>query len=207
MLILYLLIITPLSKPLALPLLYSENVPVVHVDQENRLHLGLPQSVLEHAEVKAHLRTGLTTTFVHRVSVRLAGGTREVMARLDIRYELWDEVFLVTLHTGLAPTELFRFSGMEELEHWWRGSNLVLGQLPENAEILSDVRVVVEVLPFSASEQKEAQRWFSNTGNRGQSNDSNVEADAFDLFLTTSIKRNPLLSFRWDVAVSTLRPK
>ena len=56
---------------------------------------GLPP-ILAGSEVKEHLTTGLTTTFVLKLTSRDAAGKKIVGAgRVQVRYELWDEVFYV----------------------------------------------------------------------------------------------------------------
>lgn len=203
MLILFLLFASPYARPHTLIL--AGDTPVIQLDEDGYLYMGLPENVLDHEEVGAHLKTGLTTSFIHTVSLRLEQGTFKEFARVDVRYELWDELYLVSLHTKMGLYQKLSFQSFDELKTWWRGNNILVATYPLDPQPISDARVKVEVLPFSAAEMKAAQRWFVNTrqARKVPSGDDDQEVelgtDAFRIFLTTSIKRHPLLSFRWKV--------
>jgi hypothetical protein len=53
----------------------------------------LPLSILQDASVRKQLRSGLTTTFI--VAVRQRDTKVISGARIEIRYDLWDEVWIV----------------------------------------------------------------------------------------------------------------
>ena len=86
------------------------------------------------------------------------GGRARGGARIDIRYELWDEVWLVTRADTSGRTQRARFASFEQLEAWWR--DLRLEVLPPAASP-GPAEVRLRVIPFSQSEQLDAQRWFS----------------------------------------------
>jgi len=85
--------------------------PRLEAGSGSRLVLtGLPP-ILADEEVKEHLTTGLTTTLQFRVGGnKLAGG-----ARVEIRYDLWDEVFLVKAGGIDGRAESYRASSLDEL--------------------------------------------------------------------------------------------
>ena len=164
--------------------------------------------LLRNGEVRQHLGTGLTTTLAFEV--RLGGGKARGGARIDIRYELWDEIWLVTRADTLGRTQRARFPSFEQLESWWR--DLRLEVLPaRTAPGPAEVRL--RVIPFSQSEQLDAQRWFSRSLALppGQTSSDSAGAvsgileepsgDLFNLLLATSIGRPALLEYEWKVAV------
>jgi hypothetical protein len=158
--------------------------------------------VLRQKDVRHHLGTGLTTTlaFEVRAGDRTRGG-----ARIDVRYELWDEVWLVTRADTSGRTQRARFPSFEQLESWWR--DLRLDVLPARASA-GQVEVRLRIIPFSQSEQLDAQRWFSRSlatepaaGSAGAVTGVLAEptGDLFNLLLATSIGRSALLEFEWNV--------
>lgn len=161
--------------------------------------------VLRQEEVRRHLGTGLTTTVAFEV--RTLGGTRtRGGARIDIRYELWDEVWLVTRADTSGRTQRTRFASFEQLEAWWR--DLRLEVLPARSPA-GPAELRLRVIPFSQSEQLDAQRWFSrslsgeSTGSAGAVSGVVAEptSDLFNLLLATSIGRPALLEFEWRLSV------
>lgn len=172
---------------------------------------GLPD-VLSRSEVRLHLTTGLTTTFLVRVTASDETGRKVKGAgRADVRWELWDEVFLTASlgAAGRARTE--SLPSFERLVGWWRGL-----ELPVAAGLSPGgrwrVKVEVSVVPFSRSEQRDAQRWVSDTlGERGRpaprpSTSDTPEADGrgtagiLDLLIVTSIKRPNLATYVWTAS-------
>jgi hypothetical protein len=157
--------------------------------------------VLRQKEVRHHLGTGLTTTLAFEVRADRARGG----ARIDIRYELWDEVWLVTRADTSGHTQRARFPSFDQLESWWR--DLRLDVLPARASA-GQAEVRLRIIPFSQSEQLDAQRWFSRSlateppnGSAGAVTGvlSEPSGDLFNLLLATSIGRPALLEFEWNV--------
>jgi hypothetical protein len=160
--------------------------------------------LLRNGEVRDHLGTGLTTTLAFEV--RLGGGRARGGARIDIRYELWDEIWLVTRADTLGRTQRARFPSFEQLESWWR--DLRLDVLPPRTPA-GPAEVRLRVIPFSQSEQLDAQRWFSrslaadSSGSAGSVSGLLEESpgDLFNLLLATSIGRPALQEYEWKLAV------
>ena len=164
--------------------------------------------LLRNGEVRQHLGTGLTTTLAFEV--RLGGGGKaRGGARIDIRYELWDEIWLVTRADTLGQTQRTRFPSFEQLESWWR--DLRLEVLPARTTP-GPAEVRLRVIPFSQSEQLDAQRWFSRslaaepTDSAGAVSGLLEEpsGDLFNLLLATSIGRPALQEYEWKLTVPTI---
>lgn len=160
--------------------------------------------LLRNGEVRRHLETGLTTTLAFEV--RLGGGRARGGARIDIRYELWDEIWLVTRADTLGRTQRARFPSFEQLESWWR--DLRLDVLPaRTAPGPAEVRL--RVILFSQSEQLDAQRWFSRILAAEPSDSAGAvsglldepSGDLFNLLLATSIGRPALQEYEWKLGV------
>ena len=72
----------------------------------------------------------------------------------------------------------------------------------------SNLRLTLEVIPFSSAEQSHAREWFSSTGSLpnanvgGESGDQVRNRGLIDLIVATSIKRNAILRVRWRLRVS-----
>lgn len=187
--------------------------PRVVADADGLLLDGLPQ-VLDDPEIRRQLDSGLTTTFRVRVETRDASGTASGGGRIDIRYEPWDEIYeLAAVGVDMRPLT-DTVDSFEALIRQW--ATLRLRVLPRRSAsaprtIPSRVRIDLEVIPFSQQEQREVQRWFSESMDEAQggsaegvgavSNDrSEALAEVLDLLLATSIQRRPLVAWRWTVA-------
>lgn len=170
---------------------------------------GLP-NILSRPEVKPHLSTGLTTTFVLRVTAADETGNKiKGGGRIDLRWEPWDEVFLTTALGADGRVRRESLPSLDRLAVWWHGLEIpaATGLAPGGRW---EVRVEVSVIPFSASEQRDTQRWFSDS--LGQAPPApastpqeqaaaprtvNPNSGVLDLLIATSIKRHSLISFTW----------
>ena len=190
--------------------LEAAEAPRLELDAERRLILtGLPP-ILADDGVKEHLTTGLTTSFSFRPGGKLPGG-----ARVDVRYDLWDEVFHVVAASRGDRLQQTRLTSFAALVEWWQGLRLAL----LDADRLERpwprrLKVHVDVVPFSASEQDDAQRWLSESieqGRRSGTDEVGRSGDAaadtlsrtFNLLLATSIRRRPLASYTWSLFLPT----
>jgi hypothetical protein len=204
---------------LAAPAAGSAQGPVFRFDRAGLLLVrDLPQ-ILPRPEVKPHLSTGLTTSFVLRVTAVDGSGRKLTGAgQVDIRYEPWDEVYLTRRIGADRQVRKETVTSYEGLLTWWRGLEVPVlaggasGVVGGPSLAAWDVRVEVEVIPFSRSEQREAQRWISDSiegGGRPPAGDRQETAGAaddagldgvLDLLLATSIKRRSLVSYTWKAA-------
>ncbi len=187
--------------------------PRLELDHGALVISGLPD-VLSRPEVRPQLASGLTTTFVVRVSAddehgaKAAGG-----GTVAVRFEPWDEVFLVAAAGVEGGARKDSLPSFERLSVWWR--DLKLPVLPATALSPAGpwrVKVAVHVVPFSESERADTQSWFSASVGGGQrSNAQDLSAAAkkspesgiLDLLVATSIQRRSLVSYDWTV---TFRP-
>ena len=202
---------------LLLPLLLASaagaaETPRIEVDPERRLVLtGLPP-ILADEGVKEHLTTGLTTSIYFRPA-KIAGA-----ARVDIRYDLWDEVFHLAA-AGLGERiEHAEAASFEDLLAWWQRLRLVLAdgrQLGEPRP--KKLRVTADVVPFSQAERSDTQRWFSEsidqasqsgTAEVGRAGEEPTEtlSRTFNLLLATSIRRRALASYPWTLTLPAETP-
>lgn len=152
---------------------------------------SLPLRVIQAPGVQKRLAGGLTTIFlvVARDGGRIAGASR-----IEVRYDLWDEVYLVKKIDFDRKIEQQRIASRDALERWWRAAPLRLGTVPAGAD------VELTVLPFSSAEQDDAREWLSKSGGvtspsagRGASN------TLVDALIGTTIYARPILTYRWKL--------
>ncbi len=164
--------------------------------------------LLGREEIRKHLQTGLTTTLAFQLrSDGESGG-----ARVDIRYELWDEVWIVTRADASGRVQRVTFPSFDRLAEWWRDLRLealrARRKAPEKAGI---VEVRLRVIPFSQSEQLDAQRWFSRALEQQSGSGSGASVtqalkeqpepfgNVLSLLLATSISRRALEEYEWNL--------
>lgn len=185
--------------------------PRVVIDAEQRLVVGKLVAILDEDAVARQLESGLTTTFFFRIEAagQVLGG-----ARVDVRYDLWDEVFEVAAVGADLRGERATLAGRAALAAWWSGLELVVAErdslaAPRPRELV----LALEVVPFSASEQDDAQRWFvrsfgeSATKTGPQVTDpAERRGDSLEkvlgVLMATSIRSSALYTTRWAVAVT-----
>lgn len=154
---------------------------------------ALPSSVLQDQSVKKQLGSGLTTTFVVAVRQRDTGSL--TAARMEVRYDLWDEVWLVKRVEFDGKTDRQRIASADALERWWRAPVRVFATDADRALL----QVEVSVLPFSAAEEDDARAWISKSGGLGTASGGSGLVDAL---IGTTISAKPITSFRWNVDLS-----
>jgi hypothetical protein len=168
--------------------------------------------ILAEEEVRKQLGTGLTTTFLFTAEARGAAGAKVAgAARVDIRYDLWDEVYLVSRLDGSGRLERANFPSFERLADWWRGARLLLIRAPADAGA-QRVEVRLRIIPFSQSEQRDTQRWFTQALSGEKAGSAGAVSDAvrdqpesfsqvINLLMATSIGRPALLESVWKLSV------
>lgn len=148
----------------------------------DRVLVTLPDAVLKDARVRSRLDSALTTTFILKTSL---GGA----ARIEIRYDLWDEVYRVRRNAA-AQQQLAKTA----LEQWWR--------TPIDAGRLTGERHAIEieliVLPFSAAEEIDARQWLSKSGGAGAP--SADPSSIVDVLIGTTLSARPIVSYRWSLS-------
>lgn len=199
-----------LGLPLGLLLLTAAAPPGdgvrLDLDSERGVVLsGLPP-ILAEEEVRRHLTTGLTTTFLFRLEPQLQDAT--VGARIELRYELWDEVFHVSVLTADGQLRRSVVPTFEELSSWWQQLGLLVMGLETLQTADRDVRVVLEVIPFSQAERDDTERWFSEVigaAAHGTEDEADRSPDdreqslgrVLSIMIATSIQRPALTSYQW----------
>lgn len=177
----------------------------------DRLVLVEGPDMLGRETVEEHLQSGLTLSFAFQVEADLEGGKATGGALVEVRFDLWDEVFLVDVTDGLGSRRRLRHPSREALADWWRSPSLALLRSPR-ASSSSSARVEVElsVIPFSAAEEEDARRWFSRSLDRaGETSTSEISQTSGDapadidrmlhLLMATSIRRSSIVGYRWTL--------
>jgi hypothetical protein len=184
--------------------------PAVEVAREGLVLTRLP-AILAEEEVKKQLGTGLTTSFLFEVKAQGNAGKSKGGARVDVRYDLWDEIYIVTRIDASGRAVRTTLPSFERLGEWWREARLVVLRPPAAATARS-VEVRLSVIPFSQAEQLDAQRWFSQSLSAEKSGSAGAVSDAVEdqpesfsqvlnLLMATSIGRTPLLELQWNVLI------
>ena len=192
---------------LASAALHGAQGPAYAIGRDRTLSVSALPEVLSRPEVRPHLTTGLTTSFVVVVKAAAEPGRKvRGAARIDVRWEPWDEVFLTTAVGADGRVRRDTHRSFEALAGWWQSLELPVAlALPLGSW---QVKVELSVLPFSQSEQRDAQRWFSSAPGDG---DADGESSAgsqsesrlngvVDLLIATSIQRRSIVRYAWAAA-------
>jgi hypothetical protein len=186
----------------------APEAPAVEL-KDRVLALSALPPVLARPEVRPHLTTGLTTTLLVEVSAVDGEGRRaKGGGKVDVRYEPWDELFLVSAMGIDGRVRRESLPSFDRLLAWWRGLNLpVLAADPLRGSGTWSVAVRLSVIPFSQSEQRATQRWLTDSIEHRQRGDaaapvgrSEPLTGTLDALLATSIKRQRLVSYDWTLA-------
>lgn len=190
---------------LALATALAQDAPSLIREGEQVLLVDLP-AVLGERAVAEQLQSGLTTSLVFRVTgPRTAGDRAEGGARVEIRFEPWDQVYHVGVLTLGDGSRREVLPSSEALAAWWRQLRLPVLRAAGGGQ----ARVRLDVVPFSAAEQRDAQRWFARTlehagepGAESIGEEAGSVARLFNLLLATSIQRRTLATYRWSAPLA-----
>ena len=194
---------------LALPL-QAAQAPVLEVTREGLALTRLPP-VLAEPEIRRQLGTGLTTSFVFQATAKGPGARTRGAARVDVRYEPWDEIYLVTRIDVAGRAQRTTLPSFERLAEWWRDARLVAVRPPVPAAART-LEIRLRVIPFSQAEQLDAQRWFSQALSAERSGVAGPLSEAaenqpesfsqlLNLLLADSIGRPSLLEYQWKLPI------
>jgi hypothetical protein len=150
---------------------------------------ALPAAVLAEKEVEKQLRTGLTTTFV--LVARQRDSERKGAARIEIRFDLWDEVWIVRKIEFDGREDRQRIATRELLEKWWSAPLRVFVAAADRVAL----NVTLTVLPFSAAEGEDARQWISKSGGVAQTEGGSPLVAAL---IGTTLSAKPIRSYRWQ---------
>lgn len=185
--------------------------PAAEVAKEGLVLSRLPP-ILTEEDVRKQLATGLTTSFLFEVKAQSDSSKVKGGARVDVRYELWEEVYIVTRIDAAGRPVRVTLPSFEKLAEWWREVRLVALR-PQAVGTAHSAEVHLSVIPFSHAEQLDAQRWFSQalsaekTGSAGAVNEAVQDqpesfSQVLNLLMATSIGRAPLLELEWNLALT-----
>ena len=181
----------------------AEAEPRVAVDATGRLVVSRLPQLLTDAEVKRHLDSGLTTSLVFQGGPQ--GATKSGAARVDVRFELWDEVYLVTLIDGEGGVQRWRQATAEALASWWSDVEIVLAPTGSGAGPGGQARVSLAVVPFSQAELLDTQRWLTESIGRARSGSragrGGVDSGAVGVLIATSMQRRAVRTLTWNVVI------
>lgn len=165
--------------------------------------------------VSRHLDTGLTTSFVFQVTAG-RGRALEGAAQVRIRYDLWDERYVIErwdARPGSPATATRARSGLGE---WWRSLELVVTSGVPPLVPPASARITLRVLPFSQAEQRDAQDWLLRSfqdprdnpqpapaGGRAAATESAPIRNIYGSMLAASIGQRSLIKYSWTVTVTT----
>ena len=196
---------------LAAAAVHGAQGPSYAIGRDRTLSVSALPEVLSRPEVRPHLTTGLTTSFVVVKAAAEPGRKVRGAARIDVRWEPWDEVFLTTAVGADGRVRRDTHRSFEALAGWWQSLELPVAlALPLGSW---EVRVDLSVIPFSRSEQRDAQRWFSSAPGDGAGGAAGESATTspgesrlngvVDLLIATSIQRRSIVRYAWP---ATPRP-
>jgi len=177
----------------------GENEPSFMVNAEHTLMLSLPRELLDRPKVAKMLQSGLTTTFLMTLRARSTSGNylseKGTLARVDVRYEPWDEVFYLTLFQFNHQLEKLTIANFDALVDFFSGDKIKLSTMAGFNDLHWIFQLELKVLPFSESEQAQTQNWFADK--LGRNTNKQDPNKVLDLMLATSIKRSPVTSEFW----------
>ena len=170
----------------------------VLVDDSGRLQISELPHILGNVDVERHLSSGLTTSFLFRV--RPQRSLPEGASRIDIRLELWDEAFLVSVIDGEGRISTLEHASLEDLRTWWAEAQIVAsGPSGASPGELASARVSLDVIPFSQAELNDTQRWLAESMSQSQARQG--VSRAVGVLIATSIQRRTVRSWTWIVPV------
>jgi hypothetical protein len=153
----------------------------------DRVLVALPESILRDRAVRARLDSALTTTFI--LKSRIRGETTENITRIEVRYDLWDDVYRVARKaqsTAVKPAQL---------DIWWRAPI----EIAHFAGDRATVEIDLIVLPFSAAEESDAREWLSKSG--GARDPSADSKGVVSVLVGTTLSARPVVSYHWTAEI------
>jgi hypothetical protein len=176
--------------------------PAVTCHADGTCRLSTLPPVLSDSELLGHLKSGLTTTLVLSLKIRKAQWNGSSSARVDVRFEPWDEIFLVASFPPRDAPQRSRHSSLAALETWWKKLAVTF---PVHAPPGAKARVTLRVVPFSEGEETETRQWYAQTLRRErQPRAGGAEeglGEMLDAVTLMSIKRRDAMELSWSVAV------
>lgn len=187
-------------------LLFAPERPALQVDPEGWWTVPIPLELLEDASLEKKLYSGLTTTFELRATFEPRRDD-DFFAMLQVRYEIWEEVFIITRLEADGRLGRRQFATLEETAAWLRREPLRIARVGGGKNLIVRVRLI----PFSRGDELIAEDWFARvlrvpdavtTGqvdrNRDRSlDDSGDGSGIFEVLMTKSIRRRSIRTVKW----------
>jgi hypothetical protein len=191
-------------------MLSTEGEPPRCVVAGRALRVTAPVALLDDPEVRRQLESGLTTSIDLWVEVVVAAaadaagvepGVERRAERIEIRFEPWDELFLVRRLSEQHLEDPMRLSSFEALRSWL--GSVVLEVVRPSATAVARATLRARVVPFSEAERDDAQRWFARSRARGSDltagdTASGVES-LLELVMSTAIEPRSILTRTWKL--------
>ena len=175
--------------------------PKATVTRTGALTITLPATVLESRQAAEQLSSGLTTVYILRAEAKDESGTTKGGARIEVRLDLWEEKYFVTVTEPTGVMRKLTFAAEEGLARWW-GENQILVIPARKFGSRVDVAMTLTMLPFSSQEQRETEQWLARTLSAGRSQGGEAlpaqSAEILRVIVETSSRRRPLLAYRWS---------
>lgn len=180
------------------PAAQTPRAPSALVDSAGVVSVSFDGSLLRQPEVRKQVLSGLTTNFIVSIDRQKEHG------RIDIRFEPWDEVFYVRSIGHAGKIERHTFRSEAELQTWLRAPRLTIGRAGPAG---TTARIVLEVIPFSASEEADAKEWLARSVTApgpARANQDDAIPSLFSAVVSSSIRRKPIVRYAWN---TRLEPK
>lgn len=161
------------------------------------LMVRMPGEVLGEKKVARQLETALTTTFL--LEVRTERSVSDI-AEIRVRYDLWDEEFVVTRQGFDGQVDSSKLPSAAKLAEWWNEPI----PLPDSIATGDVVEIDLVVLPFSLEDQDQARDWLARSG--GVSSDRTQSRGIVEALIGTTLRARPLARHQWKVRLVEERP-
>jgi hypothetical protein len=153
---------------------------------------SLPATILQEPAVRKQLSSGLTTVFL--IVARESGAKNSGAARVEVRYDLWDEVWLVKRIEFDGRTDRQRLTSFDAFAQWWSAPSRLIASRAARVSLSVELRV----LPFSAAEEEDARDWISKSGGVAA---PNAVGSFVQTLIATTITARPIITYRWRAEV------
>lgn len=185
---------------LLLTALFAARASAAVITSRGTLAITLPADLLRRREVKDHLTSGLTTVFVIATTARDDRNTTRGGARVEVRFALWEEQYVVTVIGPTGEEQTSRFESEAAFARWWTQNPLtVSAPLKYGAEV--NVHVKLTMLPFSTRDQRDTRRWVARTlasSDKPGEPTPAQSAEVLRIIVETSVRRRPLFEREWS---------
>jgi hypothetical protein len=185
------------------------------VKSSSGLTLLLHPGVLELPEVRRHLDTGLTTSFVFEAILRdPRSGRRTSTAVIDVRWDPWEEHYLLHVRNAVGRDERLRLAGFDPLLRWWGACRIELFDRPPGRDTVRS-RLRLTIVPFSSGEARDTRQWFEKSLSDGSaaedagaktSDQGDPLRSLLSTLIATSISRRSVLEFEWWISIEEGEP-